>query len=104
MVKRVERFQPQFERAATSFAEDEALEHREVPVVTPRATYPVVGEVTPRSDRWVTKTRGGNGSIYDFTDPLLFRMWGDDGTGLVGTVVSADTVATLGASQRNVER
>src|SRR6266700_1497391 len=96
MVKGVKGFQPQFELAATSFADQEVLEHRQVPVVTARATHGVIGQVAPYAN--------GRDSKRRIRNPLGFGVRRYESTHFVGAVVSADTVTAWVATQRNVER
>ena len=50
MVKGVKGLKTQLESTAASFAEDEVLEERQVPVVTPWAVDCIVAEGTPVAD------------------------------------------------------
>src|SRR5579859_1802619 len=52
MVPGVEGFEANFQAAAASFTEREALEERQIPVVATRATKCVVTEVAPCSRAW----------------------------------------------------
>ena len=57
MVPYVEGLEAQLEAAATRFAEREALEERQVPVVTTRSTNGVVAEIAPSAESGCIKDR-----------------------------------------------
>src|SRR6267154_688999 len=58
VIPRIESFDAEFHAAATSFAEYETLEQRQVPVVAPRAAHCVVAQVAEGTDRWRRKSGG----------------------------------------------
>src|SRR5579863_3928236 len=101
MVPDVKALGAELETAAPRFADEEALEQRQVPVVATRTTDCVMTKITPGSERRSRKYR----RVKPFVN--FFRI-GDRPVNIwpVGaiTVGAAENTADIVAAQRDVER
>src|SRR5450755_710235 len=103
VVPGVERFGTELQAAAASFAEHEALEQREVPVVAARTTCCVVAEVAEGTDRGIHER-----SRVDVLDDLLSRRANRIGIGDLSREVRTvgcvgQPVAALAAAEADVD-
>jgi hypothetical protein len=103
VIPRIESLDAEFQSAATSLAEDEALEQREVPVVATGPTHRVVAQIAKRTQRRKRKGRGIEvlDDLVPSTDRPRIRNLADQ-VGTVGGVGQA--VTRLAAGEADVDR
>src|SRR5579883_1246977 len=103
VVPGVERFQTEFEAAATRLAQAKALEERDVPVVHAGAAKSIVAQSTPGAQR-----REGKGAGVDVLDDLSLRganrMLVRNRAGQIRPIGAPDKVAALIAAKAKVQR
>lgn len=94
MIPRVEGFHAELDTAMVSFAQEKALEHREVPIITARAAKDALAEVTPGTDGRIREPGGGE----ELRDSARIA----DGAAEIRPIGStAEAVAALGTAFSN---